>query len=340
MKNFLVFVFTLTVLWQNFHVSLADWQHPHYSYRCLENRGVEFFGMHSISGMEVEGKPCSTTRGKHNVLYYFIPYTCMNETDDGHTATITVYDREFDGTNIPTPTVKSFTTYSPSIFQGGLGLHKFVIMCHNIRDRGINKTVAHVFQEKDFNELSKSYKEVGSVEMRFKAVNDSAAPDINTVYTGDEFYMFIKYMGEQDYSVIPEKCTAFGEAWTSKELQTDQKNSMELWNIHKYTYIDQSCATHVDLLEGFYRYNKTLIYAKMFGFRFARKDKGFITIACQVKIYNSITSSGNKNLCMRTPTVRKKRHIENAPFQTRTLTKKLQVFDNKGVHEMTARESN
>lgn len=37
--------------------------------------------------------------------------------------------------------------------------------------------------------------EVDDVEMRFKAVNNSNDPDINTIYIGDEFFMYIKYKG-------------------------------------------------------------------------------------------------------------------------------------------------
>lgn len=39
--------------------------------------------------------------------------------------------------------------------------------------------------------------EVGSVEMRFKAVNNTNAPDINTIYVGDEFFMFLEYKGSK-----------------------------------------------------------------------------------------------------------------------------------------------
>lgn len=37
--------------------------------------------------------------------------------------------------------------------------------------------------------------EVDGVKMRFKAVNDTNTPDINTIYVGDEFFMYIKYKG-------------------------------------------------------------------------------------------------------------------------------------------------
>lgn len=33
--------------------------------------------------------------------------------------------------------------------------------------------------------------------MRFKAVNDINSPDINTIYVGDEFFMFLEYKGSK-----------------------------------------------------------------------------------------------------------------------------------------------
>ncbi|XP_062611004.1 uncharacterized protein LOC134272853 [Saccostrea cucullata] len=280
--------------------------------------------MHEKSAIQVDSSPNCTSKPNPKTKVHLINATCLNGKEN---ATISVYDNMLDGVyQIP---LTPHPTVAHDVVGGHTG-HQFVITCKDIPNQGISKTVAHVFQGRVYNQLPDNYKEVSPVEMRFKAVNDLSAPDISSVYIGDEFYMFIKYMGVQNYSVIPETCTAFGETWISKGLKTNQTNSVELWNIQKYN--DQSCAKHKELLEGFYTYNKTLIYTKMFGFRFAGKDKGFVTIACHVKIYNNITVSGNKNLCMRIPTVRKKRHIENAPFQTRTLTKKLQVFDNKNVH--------
>lgn len=46
-----------------------------------------------------------------------------------------------------------------------------------------------------YDVLPENNMEVEDVEMRFKAVNDSNAPDINTIYVGDEFFMYIKYKG-------------------------------------------------------------------------------------------------------------------------------------------------
>lgn len=49
----------------------------------------------------------------------------------------------------------------------------------------------------EFNVLPTNKIEVDGVEMRFKAVNDINSPDINTIYVGDEFFMFLEYKGSK-----------------------------------------------------------------------------------------------------------------------------------------------
>ncbi|XP_061187822.1 uncharacterized protein LOC133195867 [Saccostrea echinata] len=267
---------------QNLYLTFADWEHPNYSYRCLENGDVELFGVHAKSSIKVEGNPQNCNHSHEQTTHvYWIKSTCLSVQNN---ANISVYDFDFDGVSQPpgTPT----TTIAPNIV-GGHGGHQFVITCKDIPGTGIIRTVAHVFQEKIYNKLPDNYKEVASVEMRFKAVNDTAAPDISTVYIGDEFYMFIKYMGKESYNVIPEKCSAFGETWIPKGPATKPADkSVDLWNIQKAGNGKDKCAEQKELLEIFGRYNETLIYAKMYGFRFA--EGNYVTITCEVKIFNSL----------------------------------------------------
>lgn len=49
----------------------------------------------------------------------------------------------------------------------------------------------------EFNVLPVNNMEVDDVEMRFKAVNKKDSPDINTIYVGDEFFMFLEYKGSK-----------------------------------------------------------------------------------------------------------------------------------------------
>ncbi|XP_062586618.1 uncharacterized protein LOC134248222 [Saccostrea cucullata] len=224
MKTFLLFAFILS----NLYLTFADWEHPNYSYRCLENGDVEFFGVHEKSTIKVE-----TTESECNCTYdqtshVYLIKSCLT---NHYNATISVYDYDFDGVSEPPPATDSS---SASNIIGGHRGHQFVITCEDIPPEGINKTVAHVFQGSVYNQLPNNYKEVASVEMRFKAVNNMKAPDINTVYIGDEFYMFIKYMGEEDYTVIPEECNAYDEPWIEKGLvpKTSSPHRVELWNVN------------------------------------------------------------------------------------------------------------
>lgn len=53
--------------------------------------------------------------------------------------------------------------------------------------------------------LPQVFNSIGTVEMRFKSEEASKKnnknledlPDISTVYLGDKFYMYLKYIGEQ-----------------------------------------------------------------------------------------------------------------------------------------------
>lgn len=44
--------------------------------------------------------------------------------------------------------------------------------------------------------------DVDGVEMRFKAFRDVNSPDIDTIFVGDEFFMYIKYLGSMSYTIF------------------------------------------------------------------------------------------------------------------------------------------
>lgn len=56
------------------------------------------------------------------------------------------------------------------------------------------------FYDSYYNVLPENNMEVDGVEMRFKAVNIPHAPDINTIYVGDEFFMFLNYTGSKAFT--------------------------------------------------------------------------------------------------------------------------------------------
>lgn len=119
------------------------------------------------------------------------------------------------------------------IYEGGLRSLQFTINCKRISDDGVNKTAVRVFESKIYDVLPENNIEVDDVEMRFKAVNNTNAPDINTIYIGDEFFMYIKYKGSQTYSVVPKKCIAF-----KGTISSAGENQVELWDWGKFVQQD------------------------------------------------------------------------------------------------------
>lgn len=64
--------------------------------------------------------------------------------------------------------------------------------------RSLNRRKCGIYEYLRFrihDVLPENNMEVDVVEMRFKAVNDTNTPDINTIYFGDEFFTYIKYKG-------------------------------------------------------------------------------------------------------------------------------------------------
>uniref|UniRef100_K1QQ81 Uncharacterized protein n=1 Tax=Magallana gigas TaxID=29159 RepID=K1QQ81_MAGGI len=176
---------------------------------------------------------------------------------------------------------------------------------------------------------SQNYMEVGSVEMRFKAVNDINAPDINTIYVGDEFFMYIKYKGSQTYSVVPKKCIAF-----KGTIISAGENQVELWDWRKSP---NKCTRAKELLESFSIASPTVIYAKMYGFRFA--DSNFITIQCEVGVYPDqqklLCSDDAMNAASKSvDSSRRRREIDDIKIKTKFAFAKLHVFDNKDIYLM------
>lgn len=163
--------------------------------------------------------------------------------------------------------------------------------------------------------------EVGSVEMRFKAVNDKDSPDINTIYVGDEFFMFLEYKGSKDYSVRPKTCVAY----SGTILGTDSTNKVDLWNRN-----NTSCTPNKELLQSFNpTSSKKRIYAEMFGFRFSNSE--YITIQCEVGIF---PPSNQSNLLCDSKSNRKRRGIENVEVKTKFAASKIRVYDNKDMYQM------
>lgn len=318
--------------------------HPHYTFRCLENGEIDLFGIHNTSNIiSLNGAgSCNKTDVELDSTkqYYIIPKKCANSITRDYSVQIVVKDPTFDvkGTT-STPQSSQSTTVSTTTTPttntpangrrkrdqtqiiGGYGNHWFNVTCKNIPEEGVNRTVVHVLQGKEYNALPVNYMEVDSVEMRFKAVNNTNAPDINTIYVGDEFFMFLEYKGTKDYSVRPKTCVAYSGTF----LNTGSTNKVDLWNRS-----NTSCTPNKDLLQSFNTTSSTKrIYAKMFGFRFSNSE--YITIQCEVGIFPP--SNSKKELCDNN-SKRKRRGIENVEVKTKFAASKIRVYDNKDMYQM------
>ncbi|XP_052691727.1 uncharacterized protein LOC128169664 [Crassostrea angulata] len=307
MKILMIIALTVTIV----QLPSAECVHPQYSFRCLEEGNIHLFGLNKSSTI-ISVSNCNINDVQSQDDYFLIPEKCLSQT---RKVNIVVHDPNIDGPTTPAPTPLTSTT-SPITTQyiGGFGTHSFTITCKNIPEEGINETVVHVFKGKEYNALPVNNMEVDDVEMRFKAVNDINSPDIASIYVGDEFFMFLEYMGEKNYSVIPKKCTANSGTIAGT-------SDVDLWN-----WDNADCSPNDELLKHFIKVSSKLIYAEMFGFRFS--DSGYITIRCAVGIFPEKT---NKKLCKNGN--RRRRGIENVEVETKLAASKIRVYDNKDMYE-------
>ncbi|XP_056009607.1 uncharacterized protein LOC125681623 [Ostrea edulis] len=309
----------LTCILPAFTVSLGDWHHPHYSFRCLENGDVDLYGLHNGSTVYLENSECNNSLSANGKTPVPIMLHCLNKTKSAENMSITtiniiVYDPIFD-------TTTKETSPEPDII-GGIGAHIFTIVCNEIPKDGVNKTVAHVFQGTDSHQLPKNYKEVDGVEMRFKAADNPDAPDISSIYVGDEFYMFLKYMGETNYILVPRKCEAIEGTMVPKNHNVDHVNHVDLWKYNS----PNTCASHRELLVDFTRVHSSTVVAQMYGFRFSGNNY-YVTITCDVTMY---PPEKNKNDTCLAPPQRRKRSIE---LKTHQVSKTMQIFDSKNSYQ-------
>eukprot|EP00105_Crassostrea_gigas_P038348 XP_019922496.1 PREDICTED: uncharacterized protein LOC109618670 [Crassostrea gigas] len=141
---------------------------------------------------------------------------------------ITVYDPYIDGSTISPTTTSTQPPISTTteLFIGGHGSHSFTVICESIPQQGITKSVVHVFEGNEFNVLPVNNIEVDDVEMRFKLDNSIDSPDINAIYVGDEFFMFLEYKGTKHYHLVPQKC----KAYSGTSIGTGRQPKVDLWD--------------------------------------------------------------------------------------------------------------
>ncbi|XP_056009612.1 uncharacterized protein LOC125681624 isoform X4 [Ostrea edulis] len=178
-----------------FTISPNDWQHPHY--RCLENDCIELTGLHIASTIKLDGDSgCDDTHYTAQTQPVIISYKCLNNKTEGYSSVnIIVYDPIFDGTKRDVPDSTTTTETATAMYRGGHGAHKFTIMCKDIPNDEVTQNIEHVF---DYADSVDPDTEANDIEMRFKDDNSMEAQDINNIYIGTQFYMYIKYIGNMD----------------------------------------------------------------------------------------------------------------------------------------------
>ncbi|XP_062597134.1 uncharacterized protein LOC134258596 [Saccostrea cucullata] len=316
---------------------LADWMHPHYSFRCRESVGIDIFGIHINSRVTILNATCNNTLLQQHNGIFNISYACTKEVKEGNTTAreveISVIDPIFDGsttTTAPTTTKATNATTKAPLFIGGHKEHRFTLRCLKIPDTGVNKTVAHVFHGGP-HKLPDNHKEVFPVEMRFKATENIKAPDISEIYIGDEFFMFLIYTGVSKYKVIPNSCTAY--AGTVVPGKSDKQ--VPLWD--ETNKNGNGCNVQKELLDSINPYNNknNTIAAKMYGFKF--EESNFITISCEVGVFpeNSL-----KKICTSTRRRRDtrlgRRNLVDTAIQRKNVVGKLRVVDHPSEYKNMA----
>ncbi|VDI11710.1 Hypothetical predicted protein, partial [Mytilus galloprovincialis] len=168
----------------------------------------------------------------------------------------------------------------------GQRYHYFSLQCNAIPKGVVDHVIGHV-GVKNVAPLPNVFNSIGTVEMRFKSeeaskdnkkdIND--LPDISTVYLGDKFYMYLKYIGQQDYSIFPQHCTAYGDGERAVVEKDTRKQKVDLWN---YNDCVSELSKSLHLMHAFKNLTDRIVYAEMFGFHF--NIDADITIECDVKI--------------------------------------------------------
>ncbi|CAC5358433.1 unnamed protein product [Mytilus coruscus] len=176
------------------------------------------------------------------------------------------------------------------------GHHVFNLTCLPLKEAGVDRIALAETGITDTEQLHNVYNEIGQVEMRFKEDESIDKPDVSTVYIGDRFYMYLKYMGDtKDYVIVPQTCTAYQGTFRS-----DYAQFMDLWtqNGTKRNDCTTEDARKYKVMTNFRRLSSIIVHAELHGFRFnANGNSGFddVTISCTVKICTSATGNCTDN---------------------------------------------
>ncbi|CAG2199904.1 unnamed protein product [Mytilus edulis] len=199
--------------------------------------------------------PKKCTNGENVKIKRTVVFRAVDLVIDGTTtttSTTTIEDPTTTATAIETETTEDPMTQPPPINTGnnnGVGSihpsfgqrnHYFRLQCNLIKQGVVDHVISHV-GVKNVALLPNVFNSIGTVEMRFKSeeastdhekdIND--LPDISTIYLGDKFYLYLKYIGEQDYYISPQNCTAYGDNEKAVVDKYGRKKQVELWTYDK-----------------------------------------------------------------------------------------------------------
>lgn len=203
----------------------------------------------------------------------------------------------------------------------------YMLTCQQYKN-GVIHNILGQFINRDTISLNPVINSVGSVEMQFKSYRAETEdalkylPDVSTVYLGDKFFMFLKYMGQQDYKIVPQSCSAYdgGVAVTNSV-----KPNVLLWS---YDSCVSDVARKYHLIHGFERINDKIIFAELFGFHFV--DDADISVECEVMICNKADNSSmctlKQNDCGRTKFNRRAKRTTNKYVKA---VKKIKVMNRR-----------
>ncbi|VDI08107.1 Hypothetical predicted protein, partial [Mytilus galloprovincialis] len=255
-------------------------QGPQYTINCLETGNVEVKGVSTSSTLIVvnHNKTCAENKTEYTATTsgkITIDKSCL--TVQNYTATrsvtFTIHDSTFDGKIRTSP-----HTIVVGL-NGGQNLHTITVHCTPLPGSGIQVYVVHgvglaTLKPKNIPT------EIKEVEMRLKSEKYDSyedvtkLPDVSTVYIGDKFYMYLVYLGKDQYSVIPTDCKAFDGAYAS-EPSASVKNV----NLYTNSCLAQSAKDYRVMHPFSVMKNDTrILSAEVYGFMFNTDNE--ITFGC------------------------------------------------------------
>ncbi|XP_052059737.1 uncharacterized protein LOC127700350 [Mytilus californianus] len=165
--------------------------------------------------------------------------------------------------------VKLFSGYMVKAMINKTATVDCYLICKN-KSKNINSNLQFSYP------LAIQRNEVGGVDMRLRENRDESSSEISHAYLGDIVYMFIKYTGKTNYTIMPTSCTAY-----SGSIIQSAKYLKPLWDIHS---CNSSTTNYFSPIE---RKDAQTVFARIKVFTFGNSTD--VTFACHVRICSACT---------------------------------------------------